>query len=201
MYTIITTTGIIINESPVNGAANPHECHTYTHQVLHTESFTPLQNLMDQVWFLTGDIPLDLIIDNNGLITGKIKIFDYQPSCQDNYPKETLLVNGSNWQNTGRYKNETFSFNFTVHRRYTYEDLEPMSLDPAITEPLIVIEEVTSDVTITVIKNNDIDNLIFVRKYLEAGHELKIGSDTYTNDNLDDFLARHPGPFGCKINT
>lgn len=188
MKTTIYDSGIILNEKPMKGSVNPHECHTYEHQILYTEHFTSDDEFQPSTeeWFLSGDIPLHLEIDNNGLITGRVAIFNDQPSCKDNHPDEDIVLSGENWKNTGRYKHDQYIFKFTVHRKYIYTDLLTME---------DIEEEVTSDVEILVIKNRNIDNLIFVKRYLESGHELKIDNDSYFEENINDFISRHPGPF------
>lgn len=187
MLTTIICTGIITNDLMTKGAANPHECHDYKHQIIFNEEYGETEEYVSEEWSLSGDVPVGIEIDNTGLINGYIAIFNDQPSCQDNYPDEVLKVDGSNWENIGRFKHATYTFNFTVTRTTTYQD----------TLTMVESQEIaTSDVSILAIKDNDINNLIFVKKYLEAGHELKIENDSYFEDDLEDFLARHNGPFG-----
>ena len=187
MLTTIHDVGIISNELMIKGAANPHECHDYRHQIDFSEEYGETEEYVSEEWSLSGDVPVGISIDNTGVVQGYVAIFDEQPSCQDNFPDEVLKVDGSNWENIGRYKHTTYQFNFTVTRITTYQDT-------------LLMEEfqeiATSNISILVIKDNDINNLIFVKKYLEAGHELKIENDSYFEDDLEDFLARHDGPFG-----
>ncbi len=199
MLTTIEDTGIIVNELMINGAANPHECHDYKHQIIFNEEYESDEEYLSEKWTIDGDVPVGIEIDDTGLIYGYIAIFNDQPSCQDNNPEETLKVDGSNWENNGRFKHATFQFDFKVTRITTYL-LTGVGIDPETEEEVDIEEELeeitTSNVSILAIKSNDITNLIFVKKYLEAGHELKIGNDSYFEDDLEDFVARHPGPFG-----
>ena len=188
MKTTIHDSGMIINEEPVNGSSNPHECHTFKYQIKYSENFESTETLLSWEWFLTDDVPVGISIDDNGLISGRIEPFIDQPSCQDNYPDEEIKLDGSNWLHNGQFKHPTYTFNFKVHRKYKY-------LDTLTT--LEIEEEVINDISILAIKNNNINNLLFVKKYLETGHELKIDNDPYFKDDINDFLSRHPGPFGC----
>jgi len=191
----IDDVGIILNDSPVNGAGNPWECHSYKHQI----KFTEYSNFFLHVkWSITGDIPKGISIDSaTGLISGTIKFFPEQPSCQDNESTNVLEEDGSNYKDIGRFKHPYYDFNFTVRRDYLIDS------DPSMPPPIGIVPESTeSNITIRVIKNNDIDNMIFVYKYLEAGHSINIEDKKYTFDNVDEALAVHKGPFAdCPTKT
>lgn len=202
----ITSTGLLDNESPTNGALNPWECHYYEHQIEFTEDLTDL-TLEHIAWSLEGDVPNDIVIDiDTGLISGIIKPFPDQPSCQNNYPVEKLKHDGSNYNSSGRFKENFYDFNMVVKREYkTLKD----------DEEEYEFEIATSDIIIREVKDNDIDNLIFCHNYLSAieseetyynetakveeteiiEHKITIGHDDYTIDNFDDLIANHPGPF------
>jgi len=202
----ILTTGLIPNQ---NGPTqNPWECHYFTHQVETIEDEYFKEHIE---WGLDGDIPLDIEIDKDiGLIHGVIKPLTVeQPGIDESMftPDEVLKEDGSNWKNIGRYKNTTYTFKFRLYRIYRDESVNgPISCE---TENCSIIESgETIDgkfyaikvqwtfIEIMVIKNNDIDNYIFAKKYFDAGYKIVYNDISYTKENEDDFFKNHPGPFG-----
>lgn len=186
--TEIITNGLLNNQKPMDGASNPWECHDYEHVIEYTNGEYFLSHIK---WRLEGDVPIGLNIDiNTGVISGNIATFNNQTSCVDRNIEESLLLDGSNHMNNGRFKHDSYIFNFKVIREYTETDETE--------EPIIeLISE--SDISIKVIKNNDIDNLIFCIKYLEAGHSINVDGNKYKIDEIDELIKVHKGPFGnCK---
>jgi len=183
----IDSTGLLSNEAP-DAASNPWECQQFKYQTLYTDG-PPIIFGGHIEWFLTGYVPNDLKIDKeSGLISGIIKpLTSEQPSVVDFYPDEIMKEDGSNWMNTGRCKNATHTFSLTIHRKFIEKIITPV--------PKEVITEVTSDVSIMVVKNNDIDNMVFCSKYLKAGYPLKIKNDMYTYETRDGFFKNHPSNF------
>lgn len=57
------------------------------------------------------------------------------------------------------------------------------------------IETISEDVSVKIIKNNNLFNTRFVLRYMKAGHKMSIGNDSYGLKNINDFLSRHPGTF------
>lgn len=57
------------------------------------------------------------------------------------------------------------------------------------------VETISEDVSIKIIKNNNLFNTRFVLRYMKAGHKMSIGNDSYGLKNINDFLSRHPGTF------
>lgn len=57
------------------------------------------------------------------------------------------------------------------------------------------IETISEDVSIKIIKNNNLFNTRFVLRYMKAGHKMSIGNDTYGLKDINGFLSRHPGTF------
>jgi len=211
--TTITSNGKLINEQPTNGVLNPWECHYYEHQIKYTEDLTNIVELIHISWTLEGDIPVGISIDNaTGLISGIIKFFPDQPSCQDNFPFEPMKHDGSNYTQIGRFKHQYYDFDMSIKRTYKTTD---GTTDPN-TGGLIYNTFVASNlITIREVKNNDLDNYLFCYYYLLAKeseqtffnektqkeeteviqHKMKIGNDDYTIDNFGDFILNHPGPF------
>jgi hypothetical protein len=58
-----------------------------------------------------------------------------------------------------------------------------------------VKEFISEDVSVKIIKNNNLFNTRFVLRYMKAGHKMSIGNDSYGLKNINDFLSRHPGTF------
>lgn len=72
---------------------------------------------------LTGDVPIGLLVNSNGLIYGDISYFEDQPSCQDDVsPKEVPEFDGANYDKVGRYNPDFFDFEFYINA---------VSLEPA----------------------------------------------------------------------
>lgn len=57
------------------------------------------------------------------------------------------------------------------------------------------IETISEDVSVKIIKNNNLFNTRFVLRYMKAGHKMSIGDDTYGLKDINGFLSRHPGTF------
>lgn len=70
--------------------------------------------------------------------------------------------------------------------------------DPVLEKFYYKTYENFTEVTIRVIKNNDLENLIFVKNYMDHGYGLNIGSETFYKRDFNRFLNEHPGPFGLK---
>ena len=216
---VITSPTKLVNDVPENGAANPWECHNFIHTVLYTEAANFISN---SKWSLSGNVPVGLSIDpDTGIISGQISYFKDQPYATNNYPDEILLEDGSNYMNIGRFKDPSLVFPFTITREYNIlnplveDPATPGALDPAVTDlgngtvqladgvtiaPMTVLESNFKDVEIKVIKNNDIDNLVYLVKYLEAGYHITVNGEKYFKDRVNELLQVHPGPFpNCTV--
>ena len=227
MLTVIINNGLIPNEAPNKKSSNPWETHYYEHQINSIDTVEIYEIIIKTEYYLSGNIPLDITIDNNGLLKGDIRLLNEQEIEFDKYPKEDLKIDGSNWLNNGRPKAAFINFDFKVHKKITYEyhykdldmdkfdDLNDLNMDgfddikdidmdgkDDITKELldtklykIMVYEKSTDVTIRVIKNNNIDNYVFVKNYMDQGNTLKIDNDDYTKKHLNLFIQIHPGPF------
>ena len=194
MNIVFITSGKITNQAANKKSSNPWETHYFEHKIDYIDNILPTEEIIESYFNLSGDVPLDIKIDSEGILSGNILTFDEQVHVSFNkYPKETLKLDGSNWLNNGRPKSATVDFNFTVTRTIKYKDLTLPELED---DSNIFILDVSTEVTITVIKNNNIENFIFVKNYLKEGNTLKIGNDDYSYQHLNLFINRHPGPFG-----
>lgn len=175
---------ILINE---NGPTqNPWECHFYRHQI---KTETNEYYIKTINWSVNTNIPLSLSIDNNGLISGNIApLTTEQPGISDSdlNPKEQLKEDGSNWNKIGRYSNPFKDFVFTVN--WTIKEYKDKTKNATKTE----IITLSANYTIKVIRNNDIDNLIFCVEYLKSGWSLNLNINgeekKYTKDNIEEYL-------------
>ncbi|AEA86382.1 hypothetical protein NCTC12673_gp035 [Campylobacter phage NCTC12673] len=183
--------GELRNEAQ-GGYNPPFELSTYKHQV----KFTPPNNFESYIkWELLGDIPLHLTInEQTGLITGNIELLSKQPSAKNAiYEYQLMKIDGSNWRHLGILKNgQTFTFNFQVKLTYTVQANSGGSrLSNTVTE--------VSDVTITILQDNDIISTLFCKNYIdEAKFPLKIGDKVYTD--AVEFMKNHPNKNNFKIN-
>lgn len=57
------------------------------------------------------------------------------------------------------------------------------------------IETISEDVSVKIIKNNNLFNTRFVLRYMKAGHKMSIGNDSYGLKDINGFLSRHPDTF------
>jgi len=195
--TTITSPVILNNDLLLDGASNPWECHQFSHQILHSED----GNFCSHVaWSISGDIPIAVTMDpGSGVISGHMDYFELQPSCTgNNYPKETITVDGANNMNSGRFIPEFYDFVITVKRDYLIKGPNPATGAMDCVAPLP--ESVSSTHIIKMIKNHDIDNFLYIHGYLNAGHIIDIELTKYDKNKVNELLAVHPGPFPpCAI--
>lgn len=196
----ITSPAQLTNEVPEDGAANPWECHNFVYSILATETANYVSHI---AWSLSGVFPVGISIDPlTGVISGQIKYFGEQPACTNNYPKETMLEDGSNRNDNGRLKDPFFIFVFDVTRKYNIKNPDTAPLADGSAPPATIIETVSKTFKIKVIKNHDIDNLLFVINYLKAGFTINVKGKKYNYSIVDELLLVHRGPFPkCTINT
>ena len=128
--------------------------------------------------WLAPDLPSGLRIDNNGVISGKIKAFLEQPKTSSmKYPVEKLKENCENWQSSGQSMLDSFDFPFVVTHNFIYNQQTPSGPVPTpMTE--------TANIIIKVVKNYSLDNKAIVEQYYSDGW--KIGSYTSANDYINN---------------
>jgi len=133
---------------------NPHEAtyFRYSHEAI------PYPGTCVVSYLLEGDIPSDISINSQGIISGNILYLGYQSSCIP-YNKQNLEVeaDGSNWNENGRFEPLYFDFIFTVicNWRSISPDGTPCSI-PGVT---------LKNTIIRVVKDHDFDNQIWINKY------------------------------------
>ena len=235
IYVNVTDSDVLGNIPLHNEAGhnNPWECDTYQHAVQHTV----VGDCTDIKWSIFDTPPNDLKINSSGVICGKVLplTIEFQPILTKDmfYTKEPIKKTGSNYYKTGRFKNAFFIFNFTLRVDWTAVNSDPanpkttlqgtseVTVPPGGSKP----GWVEFPVSIKVIKNHDINNLIFAYTYLKQGYILAIANQKYafhpTTIEVDkyeyraikgklpegdppytieikgfkDFIKDHPGPF------
>ncbi len=153
----------IINVKMVKGAMNPWELHDF----LYPHFFIPYPMTCVVAYSLSGDIPKGISVDAAGNIKGKIKHFGKQPSCQSNYPNEPRKLDGSNWENDGRFNDVLFDFNFSIKCDWV-EHISTTS-GPV---PCVKAGNTSQDCIIRLIKDHNIDHKIYRDKYMAGGSEV-----------------------------
>lgn len=172
-----------------------------------------LETELSRTYSIDGILPNKLSIDPQGVISGRLGLLDEQEVSLPTQAKKPIGIDGKNWQNDGSSKAPLHIFSFKMVVTIEYEKRVPIideglsedSLDidnsnpdedTTLEEIIIETKSFTSDeLAIMIIKNNNMANTRFVKRYLEAGYPLKIDNDTYTLKNINGFLSRHPGPF------
>jgi len=193
----VDSSGHIINEKgPKN---NPREREPYEYQT----QFTDPPNFCTHIaWSIYGDVPEGITIDSgSGKISGIIKWFPDQPSCQDNFPYEECEFDGSNWDKDGRFKHLTYDFHFTIQRTVFIKDPKILDCEE---DPIVLVE--SNKVFITEVKCQNLNNLLFIKRYLESSKKSP-GIKERTIINVDgveytDFKKlepNHKGPFNCPL--
>ena len=227
--TSLDSTGSLDNEYP-GEPSTTYECRMFRHAIKRTEADDFVKTIS---WELEGNIPVQLTINEDGVIEGHVDILDYQPACKDQVSShEKMKIDGSNW-NAGRFQGTVFTFDMVVKWTFEYM-LTPLegTTDSATTpttsntntnnnstttKPKTEIKTLTTNVSLDVYLDNDITNLVFCRRYLEAEqsiipspipgekdmimkHYFTLNGKVYAIKEFQQYIQDHPGPFGkCKV--
>lgn len=166
-----------------------------------------------------GAVPKGLLIEHSGVIHGRL-----EPIIPSDIPR--INIDGSGRENINRFEGNEKIFNFKIRLFYNiskpyYETVESVpttpsngesSEEPTTPEPANVLkyEEIEDtqdfDVSIRMVKNNDIDNYVFLVGFLlsessvvngvTVKHTIKVADVEYDKDDVMEILKVHPGPFG-----
>ena len=186
----------LINVKMQDNALNPWETHDFLYP--HFAIPDPMTCIIS--YLLSGDVPKGISVDSSGNIKGKIEHFGKQPSCQDNKPNEKTEFDGSNMEKNGRFKKLYYDFHFTIQVKWVEKKDTPNG--PV---PCTVPGSTTEECIIRMVKNHNIDNQIWMEKYLDDG---KSGGNSDTGEikpsiNIDGEVisdsssgtSKSPGPF------
>lgn len=158
-------------------------------------------------------VPKGLSIDHYGVIHGRL-----EPIIPNDIPR--INIDGSGRENIKRFEGNEKIFNFKIRLYYNiskpyYEIDESASSTPdgdeSSGEPVKILkyEEIEDtqefDVSIRMVKNNDIDNYVFLVGFLlsessvvngvTVKHTIKVADVEYGKDDVMEILKVHPGPF------
>lgn len=230
--TSLDSTGSLDNEYP-GEPSTTYECRMFRHAIKRTEADDFVKTIS---WELEGNIPVQLTINEDGVIEGHVDVLDYQPACKDQVSShEKMKIDGSNW-NAGRFQGTVFTFDMVVKWTFEYKletpseettDSTDSTTEPTTdsnsnaadedTKPKTEIKTLTTNVSLDVFLDNDITNLVFCRRYLEAEqsiipshipgekdmimkHYFTLNGKVYTIKEFQQYIQDHPGPFGkCKV--
>lgn len=135
----IITKGLLNNE---NGPkSNPWELHTFKHKVKYTTTKYYKNSIS---WYLTGNIPKDIIIENKNsdvIIYGNVTRLDQQPSLSKFIVPFRKIDIGGDGSMSGRIRGSVFDFIFSINHKYnTYlvkkyiDKNTKMEYDPYLTD-------------------------------------------------------------------
>lgn len=167
MAVTIMETGHIDNEAGPKD--NPRELEYFEHTI---QRIIPDNHEIIQ-WYIEGDVPEGISIDSDGVISGTILGMWDQPSCVPKTSNEFVELDGRNWDNHGRYINNTYDFTFNT------------SVDWVMTAPPYSSGTDTKSHTITLVRDFDGDAIMFAKFYLET---------------WDDGSGNSREPYHCVMN-
>jgi len=182
----------LINTKMVMNALNPWELHDFLYP--HFAIPDPLTCIIS--YSLSGDIPEGISVDGAGNIKGKVKHFGEQPSCQDNYSDKDPGFDGKEWENNGRFRKIYFDFHFSIEVKWVEKKDTPNGPIPC-----VIPGSTKQNCTIRVVKDHNIDNLIFMQKYLNGKADgpgdtkRTIIVDGSVIDSSGNAKNKSPGPY------
>ena len=121
----------------------------------------------------TTQVPNNLVIDSNGLITGLILPTKNQPDAVPRFPDEVVKLDGSNWMNNGSYINDTFTFHFTVRCEWQEQNNTTLVITPGTT---------LQNVSLMLIKDHTVEAKLFVQNYL-TNYSMNVNGEVITDYN------------------
>lgn len=150
--------------------------------------------------------PDGVVLSKDGVLSGRLN-----PVIPKDIPR--INIDGSGRENIKRFDGNEKIVNFKIRIDYNIDipidttessTTETSTEEPVIPEPIIGYQNI--DVGIRIIKNNDVDNYVFMVGYIMSEqsvvngvvveHTINNNGVTYNKDNVLDLLKNHPGPFG-----
>lgn len=150
--------------------------------------------------------PDGVLLSKDGILSGRLN-----PVIPKDIPR--INIDGSGRENIKRFDGNEKIVNFKIRIDYnidipidTTESIttETSTEEPVIPEPIIGYQNI--DVGIRIVKNNDVDNYVFMVGYIMSEqsvvngvvveHTINNNGVTYNKNNVLDLLKNHPGPFG-----
>lgn len=150
--------------------------------------------------------PDGVVLSKDGVLSGRLN-----PVIPKDIPR--INIDGSGRENIKRFDGNEKIVNFKIRIDYNIDipidttessTTETSTEEPVIPEPIIGYQNI--DVGIRIVKNNDVDNYVFMVGYIMSEqsvvngvvveHTINSNGVTYNKDNVLDLLKNHPGPFG-----
>lgn len=150
--------------------------------------------------------PDGVVLSKDGVLSGRLN-----PVIPKDIPR--INIDGSGRENIKRFDGNEKIVNFKIRIDYNIDipidttessNTETSTEEPVIPEPIIGYQNI--DVGIRIVKNNDVDNYVFMVGYIMSEqsvvngvvveHTINNNGVTYNKDNVLDLLKNHPGPFG-----
>ena len=150
--------------------------------------------------------PDGVVLSKDGVLSGRLN-----PVIPKDIPR--INIDGSGRENIKRFDGNEKIVNFKIRIDYNIDipidttessTTETSTEEPVIPEPIIGYQNI--DVGIRIVKNNDVDNYVFMVGYIMSEqsvvngvvveHTINNNGVTYNKDNVLDLLKNHPGPFG-----
>lgn len=150
--------------------------------------------------------PDGVLLSKDGVLSGRLN-----PVIPKDIPR--INIDGSGRENIKRFDGNEKIVNFKIRIDYNIDipidttessTTETSTEEPVIPEPIIGYQNI--DVGIRIVKNNDVDNYVFMVGYIMSEqsvvngvvveHTINNNGVTYNKDNVLDLLKNHPGPFG-----
>lgn len=150
--------------------------------------------------------PDGVVLSKDGILSGRLN-----PVIPKDIPR--INIDGSGRENIKRFDGNEKIVNFKIRIDYNIDipidttessDTETSTEEPVIPEPIIGYQNI--DVGIRIVKNNDVDNYVFMVGYIMSEqsvvngvvveHTINNNGVTYNKNNVLDLLKNHPGPFG-----
>lgn len=201
--------GLVVIDS-VGVVSSPVECSIIDIPI----QFTTTGIVIHGTWSIEGVLPIGVEFtaeNNNPRLYGRIKMFIDQVVIDSSlfYPKEELKMDGSNRMNNGDFKENSYSFDFTIKHQYKSVDT---------TSGLESEKEASSVVSIVLSHMENKRNTMFMKSYLAVDileevndlvidngvvslvvklkpREIPYNGRIYRKNDSDDLLRDHPGPF------
>ena len=210
-YFILTEPTLLVNETSVDLEGSSYT-HTLKVEIIDTNNL--INNLKYSIEETTKP-PEGINITEDGRLYGRL-----DPIIPNDIPR--INIDGSGRENINRFNGNDKIVDFKIRLDYNIsipeiiESTEPTEEEGSTptegeeTTPVITYKTVEGyqifNVSIRIVKNNDIDNYVFMVGYLMSResvvngtivkHTIDYNGVTYDESNVLELLKNHPGPFG-----
>ena len=186
-YFILTEPTLLVNETSVDLEGSSYT-HTLKVEIIDTNNL--INNLKYSIEETTRP-PEGINITEDGKLYGRL-----EPIIPNDIPR--INIDGSGRENINRFNGTEKIVDFKI--RLEYNITLPDTPDETLEGYQLF------NVSIRIVKNNDIDNYVFMVGYLMSResvvngtivkHTIDYNGVTYDESNVLELLKNHPGPFG-----